>query len=142
MTVMLYIWIAVIIFALIVEGMTAGLTSLWFVPAAAVAIVLELFKVPQAIQILVFLVSSLVLLVCFRKFSKKSRHIATNVTDMVIGGIATVTERIDPSAETGEVKIYGKRWSARLEDDGTAEIGERLEVLRISGVKLICKKAD
>lgn len=142
MTVMLYIWIAVIIFALIVEGMTAGLTSLWFVPAAAVAIVLELFKVPQAIQILVFLVSSLVLLVCFRKLSKKSRHIATNVTDMVIGGIATVTERIDPSAETGEVKIYGKRWSARLEDDGTAEIGERLEVLRISGVKLICKKAD
>lgn len=142
MTVMLYIWIAVIIFALIVEGMTAGLTSLWFVPAAAVAIVLELFKVPQAIQILVFLVSSLVLLVCFRKLSKKSRHIATNVTDMVIGGIATVTERIDPSAETGEVKIYGKHWSARLEDDGTAEIGERLEVLRISGVKLICKKAD
>ena len=40
MTPMLYIWIAVIIVALIIEGMTAGLTCIWFVPAAAFAIVL------------------------------------------------------------------------------------------------------
>jgi membrane protein implicated in regulation of membrane protease activity len=142
MTPMIYIWIAVIIAALIVEGMTAGLTCLWFVPAAAVAIVLELFKVSQAIQIVTFLVISLLLLICFKKISKKSSHVATNVPDMIIGGTATVTERIDPVSETGEVKIDGKRWSARLEDGGTAEEGERLTVIKISGVKLICKKPD
>ena len=140
MTPMIYIWIAIIVLALIVEGMTAGLTSLWFVPAAAICIVLELLSVPQGLQILVFLAVSLVLVICFRKLSKKSSHIATNVTDMVIGGEAVVTERIDPSEETGEVKIDGKRWSARLEDGSTAEIGEHVEVIRISGVKLICKK--
>ena len=59
---------------------------------------------------------------------------------VVIGGEAVVTERIDSLAETGEVKIAGKRWSARLENGETAEIGDHVEVLRIAGVKLICKK--
>ena len=140
MTTMIYIWIGIIVTALIVEALTAGLTSIWFVPAAVVCIVLELLKVPQGIQIAAFLVVSLIFILCMRKFSKKSRHIATNVTDMVIGGEAIVTERIDSLAETGEVKIYGKRWSARLENGETAEIGDHVEVIRIAGVKLICKK--
>ena len=140
MTLMLYIWIGIIISALIVEGLTAGLTSIWFIPAAVVCIVLELFKIPQSIQIVVFLVISLACLIFLRKFSKKSRHVATNVPDMVIGGEAIVTERIDSLAETGEVKIDGKRWSARLENGAIAEIGDHVEVLRIAGVKLICKK--
>lgn len=137
---MIYIWIGIIVTALIVEALTAGLTSIWFVPAAVVCIVLELLKVPQGIQIAAFLVVSLIFILCMRKFSKKSKHVATNVTDMVIGGEAIVTERIDSLAETGEVKIYGKRWSARLEDGETAEIGDHVEVIRIAGVKLICKK--
>jgi membrane protein implicated in regulation of membrane protease activity len=137
---MLYIWIGIIIAALIVEALTAGLTSIWFVPAAVVCIILELFKVPQAIQITAFLIFSLVGVLFLRKFSKKSTHVATNVTDMVIGGEAIVTERIDSLEETGEVKIDGKRWSARLENGGTAEIGDHVEVIRIVGVKLICKK--
>ncbi|MBR3714807.1 MAG: NfeD family protein [Clostridia bacterium] len=140
MTTMIYIWIGIIVTALIVEALTAGLTSIWFVPAAVVCIVLELLKVPQGIQIAAFLVVSLIFILCMRKFSKKSKHVATNVTDMVIGGEAIVTERIDSLAETGEVKIYGKRWSARLEDGETAEIGDHVEVIRIAGVKLICKK--
>lgn len=140
MTTMIYIWIGIIVTALIVEALTAGLTSIWFVPAAVVCIVLELLKVPQGIQIAAFLVVSLIFILCMRKFSKKSRHVATNVTDMVIGGEAIVTERIDSLAETGEVKIYGKRWSARLENGETAEIGDHVEVIRIAGVKLICKK--
>ena len=140
MTVMLYIWIGIIIAALIVEGITAGLTSIWFVPAAAVCIVLELLKAPQTLQIVAFLVVSLACIVFLRKFSKKSKHVATNVTDMIIGGEAIVTERIDSLAETGEVKIAGKRWSARLENGETAEIGDHVEVISIAGVKLICKK--
>ncbi len=139
---MIYVWIGIIVLALIVEALTAGLTSLWFVPAAAVCIFLELFDVPQAVQILVFLAVSLVLVICFKKLSKKGKHIATNVTDMVIGGEAVVTEKIDSAEETGEVKIGGKRWSARLENGDTAEIGEHVEVVRISGVKLICKKIN
>ena len=140
MTLMLYIWIGIIIAALIVEALTAGLTSIWFIPAAIVGIILELFKVSQPIQIVAFLIMSLIGVLFLRKFSKKSKHIATNVTDMVIGGEAIVTERIDSLEETGEVKIDSKRWSARLEDGGTAEIGDHVEVIRISGVKLICKK--
>lgn len=137
---MIYVWIAIIVVALIVEALTAGIVSIWFVPAAAVCIILELLKVPQSVQILIFLAVSLALVICFRKMSKKSSHVATNVPDMVIGGTAIVTEKIDPSAETGEVKIDGKRWSARMEDGSCAEIGEHVEVLRIAGVKLICKK--
>ncbi len=140
MTTMLYVWIGVIISALVVEGLTAGLTSIWFVPAALVCIVLELCKVPQVIQIIVFPVIALILILSLRKLSKKSSYIATNVPDLIIGKEAIVTERIDSLNETGEVKVDGKRWSVRLENGESAEIGDKVEVLRIVGVKLICKK--
>ena len=91
-----------------------------------------------------FVVLSAVLLVfsktVLKKFLKKHANQEKTDTDLLIGEIAIVTERIDNNEMTGAVKIQGKEWSARMSDNcETAEVGEFVEVLGISGVKLICR---
>ena len=57
---MTYLWILVIIVSLVVEASTYSLVALWFIPAAALAIVLALFKINVAVQIVAFFIVSLV----------------------------------------------------------------------------------
>ena len=66
---------------------------------------------------------------------------ATNA-DRVIGMRAIVTEKIDPIAESGEVKVDGKRWSARMTDGGCADVDDIVTVVRIEGVKLYCERGQ
>ncbi len=59
----------------------------------------------------------------------------------VVGKGCVVTEKIDNYAGCGQVKIKGQIWSARgVQEDDVFEIGERLKVVAIEGVKLICRK--
>ncbi len=61
--------------------------------------------------------------------------------DSIIGERCTVIETIDNYAGCGLVKVKGQQWSARgVDDDDIFEIGEKLSVVAIEGVKLICKK--
>ena len=52
-----------------------------------------------------------------------------------------VIQTIDNLKATGQVKIDGNVWTARSVDDSVIPTGETVEVLQISGVKLIVKKA-
>ena len=59
----------------------------------------------------------------------------------VVGEICTVVEKVDNDAGCGEVKVGNGVWAARGASDGNVfEIGERLRVVAVEGVKLICKK--
>lgn len=53
----------------------------------------------------------------------------------MIGQIATVTEPIDASAQTGYVKLYGDSWRA-LSSESFA-IGERVVILQTEGNKVV-----
>ena len=135
-------WLAFIVLAVIAEAATAALVSVWFIPGAIVALILSLFKVPLWVQIVVFAVISVLLLVFTRKFVKrflKGKGQPTNA-DAVIGQKAVVTERVSNIEETGAVKVMGKEWSARSENEEIFEVGDVVTVKEISGVKLICNK--
>lgn len=142
--VMTIIWAVTFIAALWIEAETAELVAIWFTPAALVSLTLSFCKVEWWIQCMVFVALSAVLLVFAKTVLKKHlqkhlKHEKTD-TDLLIGEIAVVTERIDNNEMTGAVKIQGKEWSARMADDcESAEVGEFVEVLSISGVKLICR---
>lgn len=142
---MQYVWLGVLAFAIIVEVMVAGLVSIWFVPSALVAMVLAIFNVPYYLQIIVFLGISLILIVLSRTIWKKYTSVKplepTN-SDVLIGAFAVVTEEIDNIAALGEVKVNGQRWSARSSDGKNIEIGEKVRILSIEGVKLICEKIN
>lgn len=136
-----WLWISIVIIALIVEVFTEQLVSIWFVPASLVSAVLSLFKVGILWQVLIFAVLSIVgVFVGKLILSKKSKEDTRTNIEAIIGEHCVVSERIDNYAGRGQVKIKGQVWSARgINENDTFEIGEILTVVSIEGVKLICK---
>ena len=140
---MQYVWLFVVIAALVVEAMSAGLVSIWFVPGAIAGIILGATEQPIWLQTVVFFAVSIILIVLFQVFFrdkiKKGKNNATNL-DIIIGEKALVTETINNISAEGCVKINGQYWSARSDDESVIYKDEIVEIVAISGVKLICKK--
>ena len=138
---MIIIWFAVIIGAALIEINTMDLTSIWFSAGALVAFIFALVDLNPFLQIVVFLVVSLLLLLSIRPIVKnylKTNIISTN-TDRLIGKVAVCTKDIN-IGERGEVKIDGKYWLAISSGDEDIMIDEKVEVLAIEGVKLVVDK--
>ncbi len=139
-TLMVLIWVAVIIFAAVVEAGTMDLSSIWFSAGALFALIVALiFPEELWLQVVVFLVVSVLLLVILRPVFKehmKKNEIKTNA-DSLIGKIAVCTKEIK-DGNRGEVKIEGKIWTAISNED--IELNEKVTVLAIKGVKLVVRK--
>ena len=136
-------WVVALVVFLIVEAVTAGLVSIWFVFGSLVALICAALGAAVWLQIFWFVIVSVATLVLTRPLVKRyvdSRSIATNA-DRSIGRAAVVTERIDNLAATGAVNLDGVVWTARSTDDAVAiEAGERVTVRAIEGVKLIVER--
>lgn len=137
-------WVVALVVFLIVEAVTAGLVSIWFVFGSLVALICAALGAAVWLQIFWFVIVSVATLVLTRPLVKQyvdSRSVATNA-DRSIGRAAVVTERIDNLAATGAVKLDGVVWTARSTDDAVAiETGERVTVRAIEGVKLIVERS-
>ena len=138
-------WIAMMVFFLIAEAVTANLVSLWFAAGALVALIPALAGGPLLAQIVVFTVVSAGTLALLRPLMKKylskksdakTPENPTN-SDRNIGELAICTERIDNAAGQGAVRLLGKEWTARTADGSVVEEGASVRVDSISGVKLI-----
>ena len=133
------VWILLSIVFLVVELVTVGMVSIWFLAGSLVSLVVTLLGGPVWLQFVLFLVVSGL---CFAflyprlKHLVRKNHQATNA-DMVLGQICVVKERIDNIAGTGSVTVEGKTWSARTAGGETAEPGSLVRAEEIQGVKLI-----
>ena len=139
---MVYVWLAVIGAALIVEASTATLVAIWFIPSAIVSAVIAKLGGGITLQVVVFLVLSILFVVFARRIFSRTiapRHVPTNA-DSVIGETGTVTLAIDTAEAKGLVKVKGQVWSAKSENGGSINEGRTVEVLAIEGVKLIVKE--
>ncbi|MBE6630296.1 MAG: NfeD family protein [Ruminococcaceae bacterium] len=138
---MLYLWIGILVAAVVIEALTSDFVAIWFFPAALVSMVLSLFDLPVWLQMLVFVVVGLALVIATRplcrKFLKPGNE-KTNV-DAIIGKSCIVTEEIRNIDEVGEVKVGGLCWSARSEENRVIAVGETVTVTAVQGVKLIVK---
>jgi membrane protein implicated in regulation of membrane protease activity len=140
---MIAFWSAAIVIFLVIEGVTAGLASIWFAIGSAAALISALFGAPVWLQIVWFVIISGVTLFFTRPLAKKyvnSRTVPTNA-DRLIGMEGIVTERIDNLKGAGLVAIDGKTWTARSARDEIIEKGAKVNALEISGVKLIVAEA-
>ena len=137
-------WVVALVVFLIVEAVTEGLVSIWFVFGSLVALICAALGAAVWLQIFWFVIVSVATLVLTRPLVKRyvdSRSVATNA-DRSIGRAAVVTERIDNLAATGAVQLDGVVWTARSTDDAVAiETGERVTVRAIEGVKLIVERS-
>jgi len=136
---MIYTWAALIVVFLIVEGITAGLASIWFALGSIAALISVFLGAPVWLQITIFIVVSTVSLIFTRPLARKYVNKRTQPTnaDRVIGKTATVTERIDNLAGKGYVSVDGRLWPARSKSGEPLEPGTVAVVRAIEGIKLI-----
>ena len=66
---------------------------------------------------------------------------ATNI-DSVIGSLGIVTGTIDNLNATGQVKLNGMEWSARSTSGQPLEVGTKVRVDKIEGVKVFVSPAE
>ena len=134
-------WFIAFIVLLFIELITVNLVTIWFAIGAVAALITTIFTDSVLIQSIVFIVVSAVALVIMKPIMKKFKvfNITPTNSDRVIGKVGEVTKKIDTN-EYGEVKIFGNTWTAT--SDEVIDVGERVKVQSIEGVKLIVKKEE
>ncbi|MDZ7315040.1 MAG: NfeD family protein [candidate division KSB1 bacterium] len=133
------VWMAMAAFFVIAEIFTAGFFILWFGIGAAAAGLAAMAGAGISVQLLVFIVTSLVLFLLSRRISTKLTHeqppgIGANRLEGVEG---LVIEEIDNFHNRGRVRILGEEWRAESADGSILRSGSPVRVLRVSGTRLI-----
>ena len=135
------IWAVLILVFVIVEGISLGLTSIWFAFGALVALISTFFVNSLVVKTTLFLLTSVVLLYFTKPIAKKylkSGNEKTNV-DSLIGLKGIVVEDITKHSD-GQVKVKGQIWTAFSDED--IDLDEDVIVEEVRGVKMKVKKED
>ena len=130
-------WLIIAGLCFVIEIYTVGFFIFWFGIGALLALLISFITNNLFIQVVVFLVSSSLLVVLtkplMKKFLKNEKSIPTNYFSL-IGKTGIVIEKIDTSNSTGQVKVKGELWSATSDSD--IEKDSKVKVRSVDGVKL------
>lgn len=136
------IWLILSGVFLIIEIINLGFYMFWFSLGALIAMVSSFFIKNTIIQVVIFLVSSTILLFATKplvnKILPKESLIKTNSFAME-GKMGKVTQNIEPIEGKGQVKVNGETWSAKSYNNEFIEKDTEVIVEKIDGVKLIVK---
>ncbi len=102
-------WLGAFGVLLLIEILTLGLTTIWFAVGALAAFLLALVQVPLMIQIVVFIVVSVVMLVFTRPIMTKYLNKKTTKTnaESLVGRKARVLIPINNLKSEGQVMVNG-----------------------------------
>ena len=134
-----FVWLGLIIFCAVLEGVTTQLVSIWFVVGGIASLITSLFQLNAGIQIAVFFVVSALMILATRPMVRRflnTKKVRTNA-DRFVGMEGVVTAEINNEAGEGMVRVEGKLWSARSENNQCLPEGTQVRICRIEGVKLI-----
>ncbi|MGN1001556.1 MAG: NfeD family protein [Oscillospiraceae bacterium] len=141
---MVIFWAAATVIFIIIEAATVGLASIWFALGALCALIATLLGAPLWLQIVWFVVISVVTLAATRPLVKKyvnGKKQPTNA-DRLIGTTVQVREDVDNIAATGSAKVDGKVWSVRSINGKRIPAGSLAVVREIQGVRLLVEEAE
>jgi membrane protein implicated in regulation of membrane protease activity len=139
---MVWVWLGLLAFFVIVEALTANLLTIWFAAGSLVAFISTFFTDDPLIQVVIFVVVSVIVLVILRPIAKKYTRTKKQPTnaDMYINAEGVVTEAISNLNAKGTVKVRGSVWTARsFSDEVKIPEDTTIVVERIEGVKLIVR---
>ncbi len=137
-------WLIAIILFCVGEAATVQLFFIWFGAGALLALIAAMLGASVWLQLVIFFVSSAILLIVTRPLAKKVlnlRKTATNA-DMVVGSTGLVQESVSNLRQTGRVYVNGLSWAARSVDDSELDEGQKVVVVRIEGVKVFVQPAE
>ena len=138
-----FIWLIIMAVMIVVEISAPGLVSIWFAAGALAAYIAALCGGSTAIQVMLFVLVSIVLLFLTRPLAQKYINMRAPKTnkDRIPGRTAIVTEEVNNLAATGAVMIDGLPWTARsASEEDVIPVGEEVVVDKIEGVKCIVKR--
>jgi membrane protein implicated in regulation of membrane protease activity len=135
-------WLILSVVLVALEAATMSIITIWFAMGALVAMIVAVMKFGLLVQATAFIIASAALLIFTRPIVKSQLAVKKEGTnaDRVIGEFTDVTETINNAKFTGKVNVFGMEWTARSQDDKEIEVGKRVKVLEISGVKLIVEE--
>lgn len=133
------IWLVLLVVFLLAEAACpVHLVSIWFAAGALVALIASALGGELWLQILLFILTSALLLAALWPFIRKvinPKLVATNV-DALVGSVGIVTCPIDNVQAQGQVKLGGMEWTARSTSGAVIPSGARVKVDKIEGVKV------
>lgn len=138
------IWLVLLVAFAGIEGLTAGLVSIWFCAGSLVALIAAWCDASLLIQIGLFVIVSLIAMALIRPLARKwvqPKVVKTNA-DRILEQEGVVVEAIDNLQSSGQIKIGGALWTARSLNDQPIPEGARVRVSRIEGVKAIVIPAE
>jgi len=139
------VWLIIAGFFFILEMVTSGFLVCWLGVGAVLSMILSFFVDNIIAQVIVFAISSIVLMVMTKPLVKKFIDKGTIPTnkDSLIGKEGIVIETIDTIKAQGQVKLMGEVWSAKSFDEGKIiEKDTKVIVKEIIGVKLVVEESE
>ena len=141
---MFYVWVIMLVLAVIIEIATTDLTSIWFAAGALFALILNLFVEDKLIwlQAMVFAIVSIAAIIFFKPLVKKkfnSTVVETNA-NALIGKTVIVVSTIS-LYNPGSIKVEGIEWTAKTENE-SFEPGDLVEIVSITGNTMLVKSIE
>lgn len=138
-------WLIAVGVFLVLEIITLGLTTIWFAGGSLIAFLAGILGAPLWIQIVLFLLVSIVLLIFTRPIAEKhlnNSRTKTNI-DELVGKHGKVIEEIDNFNQTGKIMLNGMEWMARSNDANTKIPPDtKVEVREIEGAHVLVTPCD
>ena len=138
-----YVWLFFVIIFIVIEVITFNLTTLWFAFGALISMICAYAKFPVIAQIVIFLSVSILLAVFAKPIAVKYLRVGKNKTniDSLIGETGIVLKTIE-DVSSGVVKVKGQEWSADSASGEAIEVGEKVTIMEIRGVKLLVNRVS
>jgi len=134
-------WFITFILLFLVEVFTASLVCIWFALGALAAFGTSYLTNLLWVQILVFVVVSLIayLITNFVLMTFRNRSKSYVTTDTIIGKVGTITKKIK-NDEYGEVEVAGEKFVADSEKE--IPIGKKVRIVKATGTKVIVEQEE
>lgn len=137
------VWLVVAGGGIVIELLTTQLFAGYLAVGALVTLATGAAGASEVAQVIVFAVTSVLLIVFTRNPLRTILYRSTPLTPMntaaLVGRPAIVTAVFDPPA-TGQVRIGGEIWKARSVDGTPLAVGEPMAVEQIDGVTAVLRR--
>jgi inner membrane protein len=138
------LWFLIGLVLIILEFGIPGVVTIFFgIGAWLVALLCLFFNIPLNLQIIVFIIGSIIPLILLRKWFKKMLEGRSDVGTVDLDELAeflgkkvVVTEKITPEKK-GRVEFRGSTWKAEAYEN--LAVGETVEIVDKNNITLIVK---
>ena len=139
-----WIWLIAAVVLGIAEMLAPAFFILPFAIGAVAAGILAWFSIALPLQLLVFIVVSILMLIALQRFMQKEEREVPVVVGATRyeGRRATVLEDVDRRAGTGEVRMDTEVWRATTRGDAVIHAGTEVTVVEVSGTRLVVERRE